>query len=383
MLRALFMPTSSLTAPASVPRIVKIWLITGVVMVFLQIFIGGVTRLTGSGLSITRWEVVTGTVPPLSATAWEEEFVRYQQTPQYQKINRGMTLEEFKFIYFWEYFHRLWARLMFFVFAIPFVFFLLKRWLPRRLTKRLLIVVALAGLEGFFGWSMVASGLIHRPWVNAYNLTLHLTMGIVIFSYLLWTVFVAYEPERPVRASARLARFAWTLVLLAFVQIALGAMVSGTKAALVYPTWPSMRGEYLPALLFDRTYWNAASFTHYDTNPFMPTLLQFLHRNTAYLLTILMVWFLVRARREAPAVPAVRRGAWLLGLALVVQILLGILTLVNSKGRIPVALGVAHQAGAVLLLSVLLYLTYQLGSRREILVGGRPVMTTAPTSAAN
>jgi Uncharacterized protein required for cytochrome oxidase assembly len=178
-----------------VPRAVKLWLLTGLAMIFMQIVIGGVTRLTGSGLSITRWEIVTGAVPPLSEADWQEAFDLYKQTPQYQKINEGMDIGAFKFIYFWEYFHRLWARLMFFVFVFPFAWFLWRGMMARRLVPRLLVVVALAGLEGFFGWAMVASGLIKRPWVNAYNLTLHLCMALVIFAYLMWTAFIAYRPQ--------------------------------------------------------------------------------------------------------------------------------------------------------------------------------------------
>ena len=163
-----------------ISRWVKIWIVTGVLMIFMQIVIGGVTRLTGSGLSITRWEIVIGAVPPLGEAAWQEAFDLYKETPQYHRINKGMNLDEFKFIYFWEYFHRLWARLMFFVFIIPFGFFLLRGMLSKKLARWLLLVVLLAGLEGFFGWIMVKSGLRERPWVNAYNLTLHLCMGFII-----------------------------------------------------------------------------------------------------------------------------------------------------------------------------------------------------------
>lgn len=347
----------SYTDDFSIPRAVKIWLWVGVVMVFLQIFIGGVTRLTGSGLSITKWEVVRGSIPPLSAQAWEDEFVLYQQTPQYQKINQGMSLAEFKFIYFWEYFHRLWARMMFFVFIIPFFIFWWRGMFSRRLMPRLGTVMLLAGLEGFFGWIMVASGLIHRPWVNAYNLTLHLTMGIVIYSYLLWTVFRVQSPQ--VEAGVE-RRSGWLLVGIAFLQIALGAMVSGTKAALAYPTWPDMHGVYVPSILFDGAYWNADSFTHYDINSFVPALVQFLHRNIAYILTFLIIYTLWRNR---PTNPAQRTAAILTGLLISVQVLLGILTLLKSVGGIPVTLGVLHQAGAVFLLSALLYFTYHRGTQ--------------------
>ncbi|MBK8969643.1 MAG: COX15/CtaA family protein [Lewinellaceae bacterium] len=342
-----------------VPKIVRLWLITGLVMIFFQIIIGGVTRLTGSGLSITRWEVVTGTVPPLSAEAWEEAFDLYKATPQYQKINQGISLSDFKFIYFWEYFHRLWARLMFFVFIIPFAWFLWRGMFSRPLVPRLVVVVLLAGLEGFFGWAMVASGLIERPWVNAYNLTLHLCMALVIFCYLLWTTFVAFNLKHSVFHNRMLARFSWFLFLLTFVQIAFGALMSGTKAGLFYPTWPAMQGGFVPSILLDFSQWKLDSFAAYDSNPFMPALIQFLHRNTAYLLTIIVLYFSWRVIRLEISVQ-LRKGIMFMLCALFLQITLGILTLINCIGQIPVVLGVLHQAGAVLLLSAVLYVTYLL-----------------------
>ena len=343
----------------NISRAVKIWLITGLVMIFFQIIIGGVTRLTGSGLSITRWEIVTGSIPPLNEADWQSEFELYKQTPQYQKINQGMTVGDFKFIYFWEYFHRLWARLMFFVFVIPFAWFLWRGMMSRRLLPRMLTVVALAGLEGFFGWAMVASGLIKRPWVNAYNLTLHLCMALVIFTYLLWTWFLAASPKLPEFSSPRFRRFAWTIFGVAFFQIALGAIMSGSKAGLFFPTWPDMNGEYFPSILLDGSHWTAGSFIHYDTNPFMPALIHFLHRNTAYLLTGMVLYFVWKIFKENIS-PLLRRSGWWLVAAVSVQVLLGIFTVINCKASIPVDLGVAHQGGAVVLLSVVLWICYQL-----------------------
>ena len=335
---------------------VRIWLITGLVMVFMQVVIGGVTRLTGSGLSITRWEVVTGTLPPFGEAAWQSEFDLYKATPQYQKINQGMTLDEFKFIYFWEYFHRLWARLMFFVFIIPFAWFLYRGMLSRRLLPRLVVVVLLAGLEGFFGWIMVASGLVHRPWVNAYNLTLHLCMALVIFGYLLWTTFIAFEPKPDTVVDRPTRRWGWVMIGVAFLQIALGALMSGTKAGLFYPTWPDMKGAFFPAVLLDGSQWQLESFIHYDINPFMPALIQFLHRNVAYALVLILSWFFWTTR--GVGTPRFRQARWLMMGTLLLQVLLGIFTLINCEGHIPVGLGVYHQAGAVLLFGAILYVHY-------------------------
>jgi len=346
------------TEDTHIPRAVRIWLLIGLAMVFLQIGIGGVTRLTGSGLSITRWEIVTGSVPPLNDVAWKEAFDLYKATPQYARINEGMSMSAFKFIFFWEYFHRLWARLMFFVFIIPFSWFLWRGMFSRRMVPQLVFVMFLAGLEGFFGWIMVASGLIHRPWVNAYNLTLHLCMALVIFSYLLWITFSAYQPRLPVFHNRMLKHFSRVMLLVIFFQIALGAMMSGTKAGLFFPTWPDMHGSYFPHVLLDPAHWTGDSFTHYDSNPFMPTLIQFLHRNTAYVLTIMCLYFYWKTRMLNVS-PVLRRANILLISALSVQVLLGILTLINSVSTIPVVLGVLHQTGAVLLLSAIVFVVYQ------------------------
>ena len=350
----------------SISKAVKIWLLTGLVMIFMQIVIGGVTRLTGSGLSITRWEIVTGAIPPLNEAEWVAAFQLYQETPQYHKINKGMGLEDFKFIFFWEYFHRLWARLMFFVFVAPFAWFLWRGMLSKDLKNWLLLVVMLAGLEGFFGWAMVASGLRERPWVNAYNLTLHLCMGVVIFTCLLWTTFIAFRPRPQGWEGEGRARSAWIIFGVAFFQIALGAMMSGTKAGLFFPTWPDMRGEYLPAVLLDGQHWVTESFLQYDTNPFMPALIQFLHRNTAYILTIMVLWFSWKAIKQ-PVSPQNKQVIWLLLGVLTVQVLLGIFTLINCVGKVPVDLGVFHQAGAVLLISVILWVCYKTSNRSKVL----------------
>jgi cytochrome c oxidase assembly protein subunit 15 len=336
-------------------------MIAGLIMVFMQVVIGGITRLTGSGLSITKWEIVTGSIPPLSEAAWNEAFELYKQTPQYQRINAGMQLSEFKFIFFWEYFHRLWARLMFFVFIIPFGWFLYKGMFSRRLLPRMVTVVLLAGLEGFFGWIMVASGLIKRPWVNAYNLTLHLTMALIIFSYLLWTTFIAYQPKPERYLNKRYRQFGAGLLLLTFVQLALGAMMSGTKAGLFFPTWPDIGGAFIPGVLVDASNWQAVRFIEYDTNPFMPALVQFLHRNTAYLLSVLILCFVYGVHRQAVS-PLFRRSNWVMVGVLFTQVLLGIITLLNCKAKVPVDLGVAHQAVAVLLLGMVLFVNYQMSN---------------------
>lgn len=340
------------------PTAIKIWLIIGLVMVMGQVVIGGITRLTGSGLSITKWEVLKGSIPPLNAQDWQAEFELYQQTPQYEKINQGMSLSEFKFIYFWEYLHRLWARTMGLVFAIPFFIFWRKGWLDKPLMRRLGVVVFLAALAASFGWIMVQSGLIERPWVNAYKLTMHLSLGFLLFGYLLWTTFKVLQPNPIIFVHSQLRRWSLAITIVAAIQIVLGGIMSGTKAALQFPTWPDMNGEAVPNILFNNANWSVENFIQYDATTFLVALIQTLHRGTAYLLTIIVLWFFFKAIKLITP-QSFRIGLYLLITLLITQILLGILTVVNSVGMIPVGLGVLHQAGALLFLSVALFLNYQ------------------------
>ena len=332
----------------------------GLFMVFVQILVGGVTRLTGSGLSITRWDIVTGTIPPLNDIAWEEAFNLYKQTPQYQKINQGMDMSEFKFIFFWEYIHRLWARTMGFVFLIPFLFFLLKRSIKKETLRNLGVVVSLAAAAALFGWIMVASGLVNRPWVNAYKLTVHLGLGISLFIYLFYT----FLKERGF--TIELIPNIWrrvmtTLFILAIIQVCFGGMVSGMKAALNYPTWPMMNSEWIPEVLLDNTHWNIDSFLLYDKGGFMAAFVQLVHRSIGYLLFISVMWFAIQWIRSRP-----KETHWvpycLVGI-IVVQVLLGIMVLLGSKGSIPVLYGVLHQGVGILFLTYLFYIRLKFKSQ--------------------
>lgn len=341
----------------SVGKVVKTWLIIGLVMIFFQVVIGGITRLTGSGLSITKWEIVTGTLPPTSAAAWEHEFDLYKATPQYKKINEGMSMSEFKFIYFWEYIHRLWARTMGLVFFFPFLYFLSTRMFSRKLFRQLVLVFLLAALVASFGWIMVASGLIERPWVNAYKLTMHLSLAFILYGYLLWTTFGVLFPNTKVIHNSMLKRWGIALTALLALQIVLGGIMSGTKAGLSYPTWPDMNGEVVPAILFDANEWNVDNFVNYDRNGFLPTFIQAFHRSTAYLLIIIGLWYFFKGIK-AEITPRLRRGLYMWITMLVIQIMLGIITVINCRGSIPVDWGVLHQGGALLLLTAMLYINF-------------------------
>ncbi len=338
-------------------KAVQIWLLAGVIMVFGQILIGGITRLTGSGLSITKWEIVTGTLPPMNADQWEAEFDLYKATPQYEKINQGMSMGQFKFIYFWEYFHRLWARSIGFVFLIPFLWFLARGNIDKPLTIKLLGLVAMGAVVATFGWIMVASGLVERPWVNAYKLTLHLNLGILLFCLVLWTYFYGRDPDRKRFSSTGMRTWVIWLGVVLFVQLLLGGVMSGMKAGLFYPTWPDMNGQWIPSLLLSSENWTSDAIAQYDTLPLMPALVQLLHRLTAYVLAIMAAVFVWRAiKLDMPQFA--RMGVAAFGVATAVQVLLGILTVINCVGRIPLWLGVMHQAGAVVLAATWLYLLW-------------------------
>lgn len=352
-----------------IARIVKIWLCIGLFMVFMQVVIGGVTRLTGSGLSITKWEVVTGTIPPMNAAAWEAEFELYKATPQYEMINDGMEMGSifqggtFKFIYFWEYLHRLWARTMGFVFAIPFFIFLARGMLSKRLVKDLGIVILLAMIVASMGWIMVASGLIHRPWVNGYKLSMHLSLAFVLAGYLLWTTFKVIQPFPKVIHNLMLKRLMIGFIVVLCLQVFLGGLMSGMKAGLQYPTWPDMNGNMVPEVVLNSNNWNVDNLVNYDSHGFTPALVQVLHRGAAYLLILLGFLYFFKSKKVKENI-VFNKANMLWITMLVIQILLGIWTVISCNGSIPVGLGVAHQAGALLLLGMTLFCYYQMCFRR-------------------
>ncbi len=329
------------------------WLFLGVVLILIQIFIGGVTRLTGSGLSITKWEIVVGTLPPISDKGWEDAFDLYKQTPQYEKINQGMSLSEFKFIYFWEYIHRLWARIMGLAFIIPFIVFYKKGLLSKQLLKRLFIVFVLAVTVAVFGWIMVASGLVDRPWVNAYKLSLHLGLALILILYLFdtWHFSLGKTVSKD-SISSNISLILSLLVFLLPVQIILGGILSGMRAALIFPTWPKIGSEWIPTVLLQLENWNLNHFLLYDKDVFMPALIHFLHRNLGYLIALgsfLYCW------------DTFKRGSFtklhlLVVSIVIVQILLGVFVLLNSVGIIPLWLAVFHQLIAFILTLLVFYL---------------------------
>ncbi|MFN8309761.1 MAG: COX15/CtaA family protein [Chitinophagales bacterium] len=346
-----------------VRTIIGTWLAIGCVMVFFQVIIGGVTRLTGSGLSITKWDIVTGVIPPLNHEKWEAAFEQYKNTPQYQQINQDMQLNEFQFIYFWEYFHRLWARTMGLVFLIPFLYFYSKKWLPRDLLFKLGIVVLWGGLIGLLGWIMVASGLDKRPYVAPIKLTIHLTPAMCLLGYLGYlTLYVFFGTKKKVAAPPSTLKMIKAVLLFLIVQLFLGGIVSGMKAGLAFPTWPTMNGEWVPDVLFhgEKTLDGITQFSFQAT--WGQALIQLLHRSVAYLLIAAIFFFFYKNYRlQGDAM-----WNWSLKLypvTVCLQALIGIITVTNCIGHIPVFYGVLHQAGAMLLLMHTILLWFQLPSK--------------------
>ncbi len=327
-----------------------IGLIITLFIIYFQVILGGTTRLTGSGLSITRWDIVTGTLPPLTANAWNDAFQLYQQTPQYHKLNKGMSMPEFKAIFFWEWLHRLWGRFGFVFLVGLFAYFY--RRLDRQTVFRFGTVFALYAAQGVLGWFMVASGLVDMPWVSHYRLTAHLLLAIVLFAYILWfAADLLLLPSQKVTHPAT-QRWAYALVPLVLLQIAYGGFMSGLHAAMFFPSFPDYNGSWLPTNLLGETPFYKNFFEGIAT-------IQFIHRTLAYILAVLIIWFWIQVRRVVTTNPYLHKTTNLLLLLLVVQISLGATVLLLSKQGIPVFWGVLHQAVGLLLLSTLLFICFQ------------------------
>lgn len=319
-------------------RSVAIWLWTVAVMVFAMVVVGGVTRLTGSGLSITEWKPIMGALPPMNHADWMDAFEKYKAIPQYQQVNAGMSLAEFQGIFFWEWFHRLLGRLIGVVFALPFFVFLAMRKLPRRLILRCVVLLGLGGLQGLIGWWMVTSGLSERVDVAPERLATHLGLALVIFMGLIWTGLEAWNGEEHSRSPEGWSRGAAILLGAVFFQCLLGGLVAGAKAGFVYTDWPLMNGDVLPPVEWGK---GALAFLHDQA------LVQFNHRIFAYGLLIGGTIYAVQAWRWRLA-EGLGASAFVVAVALWLQAVLGVITLMHA---VPMWLGGLHQAGAALVLS--------------------------------
>jgi heme a synthase len=343
---------------------VAIWLLTGVGMLIVQILLGGITRLSGSGLSITEWNVITGTLPPLNEQQWYAEFEKYRQTPQFHILNYDFTLNDFKFIFFWEWLHRLWARLMGVVFFIPFVVFLLQRRFKPEMIRPLIILFLLGALQGAVGWIMVASGLTgDAVYVKPTKLALHFLFALGLLSYTFWFAMQLLVKRENCIENSPLRKFTSLILGLLVVQLLFGALMAGHKAAAAAPTWPDINGTLVPPHLFQ----SPAGLLNMVENKIT---IHFIHRTLGYLVIILLLVWTVKASRISGS-PLLDKSKRLPLSIAILQVVLGILTVIASTRIIPGKWGVfewtaqLHQLVAMLLLLSLIWMMYLIRSEKR------------------
>jgi heme a synthase len=340
--------------PARRLRALRLWLGALAALIAVMILVGGATRLTESGLSITEWKPVMGAIPPFSETAWREAFEAYKQIPQYTELNRGMSLDQFKTIYWWEWTHRFLGRLIGVVYLVPFVAFWIAGYIPRPLLPRLLLLFGLGALQGAVGWYMVMSGLTDRVSVSQYRLTVHFGIALLILGYTLWLMFALGGERRPARGSA--AAFIARLVLaLIFLQMLAGALVAGLDAGMGFNTWPLIDGALIPAGLGAAEPWYLNPFEN-------PLAVQFNHRMLGYAVVVAaLAQFAWLGLRKAE--PPLLGSSLTVALLAVLQAVLGVWTLLLA---VPIILGLAHQAGAVLVFAAALYHVWLAGDPKPL-----------------
>ena len=331
-------------------RPIIIWLLTGCFLIYLMVVIGGITRLTGSGLSITQWKVVTGTLPPLSEESWQKEFDSYKQTPQYKLINSDFTLSDFKGIFFWEYIHRLIGRIIGFVFLIPFIWFWATKKFPPGFMKKAIVLFALGGFQGFLGWFMVKSGLSENVHVSHYRLAAHLISALMVFGFTFWYAMDLTSPPAPLPRERGVRKLSIILFSVVILQIIYGAFVAGLKAGYGYPTWPKMGEQWFPDEIV-------------SLEPIWKNFLegfagvQFIHRYIAYVVVILVGIIFYRSRDAKSCVSTEQKKIInALGIIVLAQFTLGVLTLLYG---VPIVIAVLHQTGAFFLFATTLLLIHR------------------------
>lgn len=338
---------SDLRTPSSQP--VATWIMIGVAMLVVQIVLGGITRLTGSGLSITEWDVVTGALPPLNHEQWLNEFHKYQQTPQYRLLNFDFTLGDFQSIFFWEWFHRLWGRLIGIVFAIPFVIFLVQKRFRPEMVRPLIVLFLLGALQGVVGWIMVASGLTGDAiYVKPTRLAMHFVLACLLISYAFWFGLQLLVRKESLVYAPKLKNLTRAILAILVVQLIFGALMAGHKAATAAPTWPDINGSFAPAYVFNRP----EGWISIIENSIV---IHFIHRSLAYIIFVLVIAWAIKANKVR-ASAAFARWRRLPPVLVLLQVLLGISTVMTST-RIRVArwnifewMAQLHQLVAILLL---------------------------------
>ena len=331
---------------------VIIWLLSGCFLVFVMVVVGGITRLTNSGLSMTDWHLVTDTLPPLTEAKWQEAFDRYKQFPEYQKINihNDFTLSDYQFIYFWEWFHRFIGRIIGLVFIIPFIYFLIKKKIDRATLNKCFVLLGMGALQGFFGWFMVKSGLVDNPDVSHFRLSLHLTFAFLTFAYTLWVALDLIYPDKkgaivPLR---KIARFALAFLLL---QIIYGGFVAGLNAGLIHNHWPMMSdGQFIHDSVFIEQKTLLLNLTEGKSG------VQLVHRTLAYVVVGLILYLYFKSKKYNLGTQQ-QKGLNALVIIVFLQFTLGVFTLLYS---VPLWLGLTHQIVAFFLLTAMTYTLHRL-----------------------
>ena len=332
---------------SSQDRHISQWLLLCLLLIFAMVVLGGVTRLTGSGLSMVNWHPIHGMVPPLNAEQWTEEFGNYQQSPEFQKINRDMSVGDFKSIFWFEYSHRILGRLIGLVFLLPFMYFWWRNKIKPGLTPRLIVIFALSGMQGLLGWYMVKSGLVSNPHVSQYRLTAHLLSAILIYGFILWTILDLMQNQRyqPMHQSTVAAwrKISLVSITLLLVTIVSGGFVAGLKAGVIFNTFPLMAGKWIPEGVTALSPWYLNLFENKVT-------VQFTHRLLAITIGLLLLGWSIKGLVRFDH-PVIKGSFKLVGTMVIIQVILGISTLLM---HVPVWLGAMHQAGALLLFSAML-----------------------------
>ncbi len=334
-------------------KAVIIWLLSGCVLLFIMVVVGGITRLTDSGLSMTDWHLVTDTFPPLTHEKWVETFEEYKKFPEYQKINihNDFTLDDYQFIYFWEWFHRFIGRIIGLVFVIPFVYFLIKKRLSRATIQKCFVLLFMGGFQGFLGWFMVKSGLIDNPDVSHFRLALHLTFAFITFAYTFWVALDLIYPEYKAPISKQLRTIARVALIVLLIQIIYGGFVAGLNAGLIHNHWPLMGdGQFMHDSIFLEESTNLLRFTEGKSG------VQFVHRSVAYIVVaaILLLWY---KSRSVILEKTAKTGINILLVLVFVQFILGVFTILLA---VPLWLGLVHQIGAFFLLTAMTFTLHRL-----------------------
>jgi cytochrome c oxidase assembly protein subunit 15 len=346
-----------LPLPQRSSRPVAIWLMLGVAMIIIQILLGGITRLTGSGLSITEWKPIMGALPPMNEQDWNLAFEKYKQIAQYKYLNAYFTLSDFKSIFFWEWFHRLWARLIGVVFVIPFIIFIIQKRFKKEMIRPMIVLFLLGALQGLVGWIMVQSGLEDSDllYVSHYKLAIHFILALGLLCYALWFALDLLVPKNQIIINKSLRKFAWVIITLLIIQLIYGAFMAGLKASAAAPTWPTMNGAWLPSAIY---LYGGHEFKGISWLTDNPLVIHFIHRNLAYLISILIFIWSWKARK-IKGTSLFDKTRMLPLMMVLLQVLLGIFTVLNVlQHNIFLWLAVAHQFTAMLLLLSLVWVLF-------------------------